>query len=123
MDFGRPDDPYGLMVVAIPAQATRDLRVDRVEAMTRPSAHDRRQDMNRVMPLELELVAEFARIHASLGSLKELKVGDLIQLGRRRDALLRINDRPILTGEPGVQSGFHSVRVIKRIDTVTEEND
>lgn len=116
LDFGRPDDPYGLMVVAIPAQATRDLRADRIEAVSRSTTAERSKDMTRVLPLNLELVAELTRIHLPLGDLKSLQVGEVIQLGRRKDAVVRVNDRPIITGEPGVQGGFHSVRVVSRID-------
>ncbi len=116
LDFGRPDDPYGLMVVAIPAQATRDLRVDRIEAVSRSTTTERTQDMTRVLPLNLELVAELTRVHVSLGDLKNLEVGEVIQLGRRRDAVVRVNDRPVISGQPGVQGGFHSVRVVKRVD-------
>lgn len=116
LDFGRPDDPYGLMVVAIPAQATRDLRVDRIEAVTRASPGERHSDMTRVLPLELELVAELARVHIPLGALKSLQVGEVIQLGRRQDAVVRVNDRPVITGEPGIQGGYHSLRVARRVD-------
>ena len=116
LDFGRPDDPYGLMVVAIPAQATRDLRVDRVEAVSRTGGQERKHDMTRVLPLEMEVVAELARVHLPLGTLRQLEVGEVIQLGRREDVTLRVNDRPIISGQPGVQGGYHSVRVTRRIE-------
>jgi flagellar motor switch protein FliM len=115
LDFGKPDDPFGLMVVAIPAQATRDLRVDKIEAVSRSKSSDRRTDMASVMPLNLALVAELARVRIPLSQLKDLAVGDHLQLGRRKDALIRINGRPVITGEAGVFGGFNSIRVTRRI--------
>ncbi len=112
LDFGRPDDPYGLLIVCLPAQAARDLRVDKEDTIQR--VNDRR-DVQRVLPLGLDIVAEVARIKLPLAVLGELGVGSVLELGPPRDVQISANDHLVLTGEPGVSRGMHAVRVTRKL--------
>lgn len=114
LDFGRPDAPYGLMIVAIPAEAARDLRVPRVQAIN-AETRKRRYDADRLLPVELEAVAELARTKLTLSALKGLEVGSTIDLGSRQSVRVHVNGSTLFTGEPGKQAGSHSVRIVKRI--------
>lgn len=112
LDFGRPDDPYGLLIVCLPAQAARDLKVEKEEAVQR---ENEQPDVRRVMPLSLDVVAEVARIKLPLAALKELDVGSVLDLGPPREVRVSANERVILTGEPGTSRGVHAVRVMRKL--------
>ena len=71
--------------------------------------------MGRVMPVEIEVVAEMARVAMRVRDLKKLEVGDLVPLGALESALLRINGRPVLAAEPGHADGQRSIRVLDRV--------
>ncbi|MCP4804253.1 MAG: hypothetical protein GY913_23415 [Proteobacteria bacterium] len=115
LDFGRPDAPYGLMIVAIPAQAARDLRVPRIEPITQ-DMRTSRYDKARVLPVELEAVAELARTRLSLSCLQDLKVGTQIDLGPRQTVNVHVNGRSLFQGEPGRAGGSHSVRITRKMN-------
>ncbi len=70
LDFGRPDDPYGLMIVAIPAQTTRDLRVPTLRTLKR-APRGSHVDLKSCMPLEVDLVAELAAIQLSFSEMPQ----------------------------------------------------
>ncbi len=112
LDFGRPDDPYGLLIVCLPAQAARDLRVDKEDTIQRVNE---RRDVQRVLPLGLDIVAEVARIKLPLAALGELGVGSVLELGPPRDVRISANEHLVLTGEPGVSRGMHAVRVTRKL--------
>ena len=114
LDFGRPDDPYGLMIIAIPAQSTRDLRVQQVKATSR-GKRDGEIDLNRVMDMEMHTVAELAKVTIPLSKLKSLGVGGMIDLGPARLVKLMINGHTAILGEPGESRGSHSLRVVERV--------
>lgn len=114
LDFGRPDAPYGLMIVAIPAQAARDLRVPRVEPITK-ELRGTRYDAARVLPVELEAVAELARTRLSLSQLEGLKPGSRIELGPRQSVKVHVNGQSLFQGEPGRSGGSHSVRITRKL--------
>ena len=114
LDFGRPDDPYGLMIVAIPAQSTRDLRVPSIRRISR-NEKGSPEDMDRVMPLEVQLIAELARTSLPFSEVESLKHGSLIDLGPARMVQLKVNDHTALLGEPGESRGCHSVRIVEKV--------
>jgi len=116
LDFGRPDDPFGLMIVAIPAQTTRDLRVPKVAALSR-TPRGGKIDLQSVMPLGLELVAELAKVQVPIRELEAMKIGSMIDLGPARHVNVKINDHIALIGEPGESRGCHSFRVLRKVDS------
>ncbi len=74
------------------------------------------QDLRRrALELPLELVAELARVSLPLGRVRDLSVGDTIPLGPAATAVLRVQDRAILEGEPGNSNGYHSLRVTEKL--------
>ena len=117
LDFGAPDAPYGLMIVAIPAEAARDLRVPRIQAINEET-RKRRYDAGRLMPVELEAVAELARTRLTLADLRGLEVGSTIDLGSRQSVKVHVNGKDLFVGEPGKRAGSHSVRIVRRIGQV-----
>jgi flagellar motor switch protein FliM len=119
LDFGRPDAPYGLMIVAIPAQAARDLRVPKIEAIT-PERRRRRYDSRRLLPVKVEAVAELARTRLTLSQLQDLRVGTEIDLGSYNQVHLKVNGRTLFEGEPGSSGGSHCVKINCRIASVEE---
>lgn len=116
LDFGRPDDPFGLLIVCIPAQAARDLKVEKEDSIKRDGDI---ADITRVMPLNLDVVAEVARIKLPLAALKDLDIGSMLDLGPPREVQVSANDRVLITGEPGTSRGVHAVRVIRKIASPT----
>lgn len=116
LDFGRPDDPFGLMIVAIPAQTTRDLRVPKVKALARTSRSGQ-LDMDRVNNVGVELVAELAQVQVPISTLDALETGSMIDLGPTRNVEVKINGHTTLIAEPGESRGCHSFRVISRVES------
>lgn len=112
LDFGPSSGAWGLLCITVPTQALRDMGQRRTDLSGRGRE---RPDMGRVMPVELEVVAEMARVAMRVRDLKKLEVGDLVPLGALDSALLRINGRPVLAAEPGHADGQRSVRVLDRV--------
>jgi flagellar motor switch protein FliM len=113
LDFGPPYSPYGLMIVAVPGQAARDLKVPKVDAIS-AKVRTSRYDAERILPVRLTAVAELARTQVSLGDLQGLSVGSTLDLGPRQQVQVRINGRQVMTGEPGAKGGSHSVRILSK---------
>jgi flagellar motor switch protein FliM len=112
LDFGPASGAWGLLSITVPTQVLRDMGQRRGEAGGR--SRDR-PDMGRVMPVEVEVVAEMARVAMRVRDLKKLEIGDLVPLGALDSALLRVNGRAILAAEPGHADGQRSVRVLDRV--------
>jgi flagellar motor switch protein FliM len=113
LDFGSPEAPYGLLTVAIPAQAARDLRVPKMAVIPR-SVRKRRYNADRVLPLPMEAVAELGRTRMKLHELKALKVGQELALGSGREVEVKVGGKVLFLGEPGHNAGRHSVRLTGR---------
>jgi hypothetical protein len=67
------------------------------------------------MPLEVEVVAELARVKIPFSDLQSLKLGSLIDLGPAQPVELKINDHVALRGEAGESRGCHSVRIQEQV--------
>jgi len=111
LDFGRPDDPFGLLVVCIPAQVTRDLRTEPEQVVLRPPQSGR---LDRVMPVNLDLSAELTNLRMPLSDLKSLKVGSTIDLGPPREAVVKVDGQPVLYGEAGNSRGVQAMKITRR---------
>lgn len=113
LDFGNPESPFGLLTVAIPAQAARDLQVPKMAVIPR-AVKARRYSADRILPLPMEAVAELGTTRMKLRELRELKVGQEIQLGASRQVEVKVGGKVLFFGEPGHHAGRHSVRVTGR---------
>ena len=114
LEFGPEDAPYGLMTVTVPTQTLRSLGFARAAVEDGPRK-PRTIEFARVLPVEVECVAEVARLPMRVRDLRGLEVGDLVPLGPVKDALMRVNGQPMLSVEPGHANGQRSVRVLGRI--------
>jgi flagellar motor switch protein FliM len=70
---------------------------------------------DRVMPVEVEVAVELARINIPLKRLEGLRVGDEVLVGRAGEAVARIGDLAVFAGEPGASGSVRSVRVTSKM--------
>lgn len=105
------DAPPGRVTVILPTNITR------LAAPRRPArSAEGRMGMGRVLPLPVTVVAELRRVNLPLSQLREVKVGQMLDLGPAKDVVLRVGDRATLVGEAGIQNQARSVRVKARIE-------
>lgn len=104
-------------VPAVIAPARRSASAERAERAAAAPPREPRYD--RLMPVEVELVAELARLQLPLGKVLGLSVGDELPLGLHPEAVLRVGERAALVGEPGERAGIRSVRVTGRCSSST----
>jgi flagellar motor switch protein FliM len=109
LDFGPPEDPYGLMTLALPLAFASAVWPE-VNTTRSPTA----AGLQRVMPLQIPVVAELARITMSFARLEDLKVGDTIPLGAPREVMMAVSGRPVVVGEAGTLDNLRCVRVLRR---------
>lgn len=112
LDFGPPTNPYGLLCCAIPVQAFR--------ALAGPMVIEREKeppsvDLSGLMPIEVELVAELAQLQVTVDVLKTLAVGDTLEVGSLRSAVIKVNGKPSFEGTPGEMEGHRSIQVRRRL--------
>jgi len=105
------EGPFGEIEVGFPETLLRP------GGTVRPVAAPKKKtvDINRVLPVEVDAIAEMARLTMRVRDLKSLEVGDLIPLGRLDAATLRINGKAVFSGEPGHQGGQRCLRVKRRV--------
>ena len=110
-DFGDPDEPWGLAWLALELDTHITATPAPVPTL---NASRRVMDVERVMPIAVEVTAELARTSLSLGKLKDLKVGDTIDFGRVAEVTLRLGERQVFVGEAGESGGAVCVRIVDR---------
>lgn len=113
LDLGPPDNPYGLISVVLPGQATGILWPSRT---SRPMIDEDppEEGIRRVFPLPVEVVASLAKVTMPMSRVRSLQVGDTIDLGSIREVEVSVGGRAALSAEPGEMDGHRSVRVIRR---------
>jgi len=117
LDFGPPDDPYGLMTLAIPAQIGSALWPR--EGFAR--AGRAKSGIQRVLPLPITLVGELARVRMPLQKVRELQVGSVIDLGYLREVQLSVAGHPTMMAEFGERDGYRCARITRRINEEFEQ--
>lgn len=113
LDFGPPDSPFGLASVLLPAQAKGVLWSATGQQEHRVAIGDT-GGIQRVLPVEVQVVAELVRKRMNLSRLRGLAVGDLIPLDKLGAVELRVGGRPALLAEAGEKDGVRSVRITGR---------
>jgi flagellar motor switch protein FliM len=113
LDFGPPTHPYGLLCCNIPVQVFRPTGAG--SSVIEKAELHRDVDLGRVMGLEVEVVAEMARISMSIQELENLSVGDVLDVGPVRTAVMKINDHAVIEGKPGEVDGHRSVQIVRRL--------
>lgn len=112
LEIGRLDEPVGRLYVALPTTMLRGMLPKGTSVPTR--AAERTPRFDRVMPVELDVVVELARLRLPLKTLQALQPGDEIPLGALAEALARVGDREAFVGEPGVAGGVRSLKILRR---------
>ena len=111
LDFGPPTNPYGLLCCAIPVQAFR--------ALAGPVVMEREKeesvvDLRSLMPIEVELVAELAAFSLTVTQLRNMAVGDTLEVGNVRKVNVKVNGKDAFEGVAGEMDGHRSVQIQRR---------
>jgi len=112
---GMEDDEYGKLIVGIPTHVLRSAGQPKDRGNKKKAKPSKPPEMHRVMPVEVEVVAEMARLPMRVRDLHNLQSGDLLPLGPMDAATVRVNGRALLQGEPGHANGQRSIRIRKKI--------
>lgn len=120
MEIGPPGKPLGALFVALPAAIVPG--VAPVPAPAPPPAlrvapAARLPQYDRVLPVQVDLVVELARLTLPLRALRSLAVGDELLLPTTTEAMGRVGDRPTFFGDAGTQAGLRSLRVTRRANS------
>jgi len=105
------DSAVGRMMVLVPDHMVLS-GVDEVEEDPPRPVH-----IERVYPIDVELVVELARMRMSIGELRSLKPGDEIPLGLVRVVEARVEGIPAFVGQPGETGGQRSFRITERSES------
>lgn len=111
--LGSPASPLGQVWIVLPPQGAGVLwqkRGPMNNVRQHPAA-----GLGRVMPLPVTVVAELARPTLPLSKVRQLAVGDELDLGRLGEVVLRVGDRRMLLAEPGESDGVRSARIKRRV--------
>lgn len=126
LTFGKTEEPMGRMLVALPTGILRDLVAKRAAPQTRQPP-PRTLKFDRLMPVEVEVIVEVARVNLQLHQLENLQIGDEIPLGPLPEAKAIVNGKPAFSGEPGSKGSSRSFRITRRlmlpIDSRSEGSD
>ncbi len=115
LDFGPPEDPYGLVTMVLPAQIASYYWP---KGAARSKGEGLVAGMDRVMDVPVTVVAELTRLRMSMGKIHSLRPGDLVELGVMRHAELKVGDRTVILAEAGEQDGYRSVRIQRVLASV-----
>jgi flagellar motor switch protein FliM len=67
------------------------------------------------MPVEVEMVAELARLQLTVDTLRYMSVGDTLEVGSVRSALVSVNGKTVFEGQPGEVDGHRSIQIRRRV--------
>lgn len=115
LDFGPPEDPFGLITMVIPAQVAANFW-GRSSGRASANLDINPEGVDRVLTLPVTLVAELARLSLPISQVKVLVPGSEIDLGIIRDATLRVGGRSLFLADAGQQDGVRSVLIKKRLE-------
>lgn len=110
LTFGPEDKPFGSGAVVVPFGLS-----DTLFGTTAGVTTNRQAEVERVLPVEVEVIAELARIPLVVADLQALQVGSLLDLGSSGEIVLSVNGKPTLLAEAGEADGVRSIRVLRRM--------
>lgn len=84
-----------------------------------PVVVNRAPQFDRVLPVQVELIVELARLQLSLGRLESLAPGDELALGPVHEVQARVGGRTAFIGQPGTANGQRSYRVGRRVESLS----
>ncbi len=116
--FGPELNPLGVMLCALPAALAKGLTGKKPLAGGRPDA-SRVLNFDRLMPVEVDLVVELARLELSLHVLENLEVGTDLLLGQVNELCARVNNGASFFGEAGTTGGVRSFKIARRVGTLS----
>lgn len=119
MEIGPVGAPLGTLFVALPSAIVPGV-VPVAAAAPPPEVGvvgERTPQYDRVLPVEVHLVVELARMTLSLRALRALAVGDELALPSLAEALGRVGDQPAFFGDAGTRGGVRSLRVTRRANS------
>jgi flagellar motor switch protein FliM len=113
----------GTIFVALPMALLRRLvpRGAAAPVPAAPASASRPPQFDRVMPVEVDLVVELARVNIPLHQLQALRAGDELFIGTVAEAVARVGDQAIFTGEPGSSGALRSIRITSRTFSLSTE--
>ena len=114
VDAGRTFRFLGLIVIALPAQVTKSLQMQTGRSATGSKRKEANYD--RVLDVNVDIVAEVARVNLALSQLQALQPGDILHLGPDVKVDVWVDGQNVFKGEPGRSNGYHSVRISQRND-------
>lgn len=97
----------GVLRLVIPAAAARSWSGQAPE----PSAPRGPGSWDRVMPVSVEAVVEFARVKVPLSQVRSLQIGDVLPLGPAREARVFVKGQQVLYGDPGDRAGVRCLKI------------
>lgn len=109
MTFGPDDNPFGTGNIVVPLPLCGLLFGGNTGITS-----SREAEVERVLPLEVEVIAELARVPMVVADLSDLEVGSMLDLGSTNEIVLSVNGKPTLLAEAGEQDGVRSIRVLRR---------
>lgn len=112
-ELGPADEPFGQMVFTIPTQAG-SVFVGTPASRPVRERNETGRILKHALPVQVEVVAELARLQLTVGRMRSLQVGEIIPLGASVAASLRVNEHKVMDVEAGQSGGRHSVRVLRR---------
>ncbi len=112
---GTEEDDFGKVVMSVPTQSLRSAGQKKDKPNRKPKREAREPVMERVLPVQVDVVAEMARLPMRVRDLHGLQEGDLLPLGPIDAAVVRVNGRALLQGEPGHANGQRSIRIRKKV--------
>lgn len=109
LDFGPPQDPFGLVTLALPSTFAETVWPRPARPMIAPD-----EGTQRVLSLPVSLVAELGRISLPLGEVHAMSEGTLLPLSMPREVVLSVAGHRRFIAEAGVVDGQRCVRVVRK---------
>jgi len=113
LEFGPEDAPFGKAQVVLPLNTTQLLF-----GSAAPLGEARAAHVESILPVQVEVIAELARVKMAIAALSNLSEGSMIELGRPGDVRLTVNGKTAIYAEGGESDGMRSVRILGRSEAV-----
>jgi flagellar motor switch protein FliM len=114
IECGQGDTLYGCMTLALPAAILEKLTNAPPPPVVLTTVTPRVPNYTRLLPMEMEIIVELARLRTPMNTLENLEVGQELTLGSLGEVRALVNGRPSFVGEAGETSGRRSFRITRR---------